>query len=85
MPTASRDVVAGSFDTCAYAMDGTDGAVLWSYPTDNRVYSIYPVGDLNADGTPGVVVGTRTSRLPSRWSTSSTLRTCPPSPTSPRR
>jgi hypothetical protein len=52
-----QDVVAGSFDTYAYAMDGTDGAVLWSYPTGNRVYSIYPVGDLNGDFTPEVVVG----------------------------
>jgi outer membrane protein assembly factor BamB len=52
-----QDVIAGSFDTYAYAMDGTDGTVLWSYPTNYRVYSVYPVGDLNADGTPEVVVG----------------------------
>jgi hypothetical protein len=52
-----QDVVAGSFDTYAYAMDGTDGTVLWSYPTNYRVYSIYPVGDLNGDFTPEVVIG----------------------------
>jgi len=52
-----QDVVAGSFDTYAYAMDGTDGTVLWSYPTGNRVYSIYPVGDLNGDFTPEVAIG----------------------------
>jgi outer membrane protein assembly factor BamB len=52
-----QDVVAGSFDTYAYAMDGTDGTELWAYPTGNRVYSIYPVGDLNGDGTPEVAIG----------------------------
>ncbi|PWB69745.1 MAG: hypothetical protein C3F15_14670 [Holophagae bacterium] len=52
-----QDVVAGSFDTYAYAMDGTDGTMLWSYPTGYRVFSIYPVGDLNGDFTPEVVVG----------------------------
>jgi outer membrane protein assembly factor BamB len=52
-----QDVIAGSFDTYAYAFDGVDGSLIWQFPTNYRVYSIYPVGDLNDDGYPDVVVG----------------------------
>jgi outer membrane protein assembly factor BamB len=54
-----NDVIAGSFDLHAYAMSGVDGEVLWSYDTGNRVYSVAPVGDLDSDGAPEVVVGTQ--------------------------
>ena len=53
------DVVAGSFDLHAYAMSGSDGEVLWSYNTGNRVFSIAPVGDLDGDGSADVVIGTQ--------------------------
>lgn len=52
-----EDVIAGSFDTFVYAMSGIDGAVLWTYATGNRVYSVFPAGDLNGDGISEVVVG----------------------------
>lgn len=52
-----EDVIAGSFDTNVYAMSGTDGAVIWTYPTGNRVYSVFPAGDLTGDGFSEVVVG----------------------------
>ena len=54
-----HDVIAGSFDTNVYAMDGKSGDVLWTYPTANRVLSVYPVGDLTNDGIPEVAVGTQ--------------------------
>lgn len=54
-----QDVIAGSFDTNVYAMDGKNGDVLWFYPTGNRVFSVYPVGDLTGDGIPEVAVGTQ--------------------------
>lgn len=54
-----EDVIAGSFDTNVYAMSGVDGAVLWTYPTGNRVYSVYPASDLNGDGLSEVAVGTQ--------------------------
>ncbi|MEN8163603.1 MAG: hypothetical protein ABFS37_05695, partial [Acidobacteriota bacterium] len=38
-------------------MNGATGAVLWTFPTSYRVYSIAPVGDLSGDGIPEVVVG----------------------------
>lgn len=52
-----EDVIAGSFDTNVYAMSGADGTVIWTYPTGNRVYSVYPAGDLTGDGISEVVVG----------------------------
>ncbi len=55
----NQDVIAGSFDYHVYAMDGVDGTVLWSYDTGNRVFSVYPAGDLDGDGRPEVVVGTQ--------------------------
>jgi hypothetical protein len=54
-----EDVVAGSFDYHIYAMDGDSGEVFWKYKTNNRAYSVYPVGDLNNDGRPEVAVGTQ--------------------------
>ena len=51
------DVIAGSFDTFAYAMNGLNGHLIWTFPTNYRVYSVYPAGDLNRDGYPEVVVG----------------------------
>jgi len=53
----NQDVIAGSFDTVVYAMDGKTGAMLWTYPTGYRVYSVHPAGDLNGDGIPEVIVG----------------------------
>jgi hypothetical protein len=40
-------------------MSGTDGEILWSFNTGNRVYSVAPVGDLDGDGGPEVAVGTQ--------------------------
>ncbi len=54
-----QDVIAGSFDYHVYALDGDDGTIFWAFNTDNRIYSVYPVGDLNADGRPEVAVGTQ--------------------------
>ena len=52
-----QDVIAGSFDTNVYAMDGKNGTILWTFPTGYRVYSVYPIGDLTGDGVPEVAVG----------------------------
>ena len=54
-----EDVVAGSFDYHVYALDGDTGDVFWAYDTQNRVFSVHPVGDLNGDGRPEVVAGTQ--------------------------
>ena len=55
----NADVIAGSFDTNVYALDGDSGAVLWSFNTGNRAFSVYPVGDLNGDGRPEVAAATQ--------------------------
>lgn len=54
-----QDVIAGSFDTHVYAMNGQTGAVLWSFPTGNRVFSVYPLDDLDGDGVPEVGAATQ--------------------------
>lgn len=54
-----QDVIAGSFDYHVYAMDGDSGEIFWQYNTGNRVFSVYPVGDLNDDGWPEVAAGTQ--------------------------
>ena len=54
-----QDVIAGSFDYHVYALDGDDGTIFWAFNTDNRVFSVYPVGDLDGDGGPEVAVGTQ--------------------------
>jgi outer membrane protein assembly factor BamB len=54
-----EEVIAGSFDTFVYALDGDDGEVFWAYDTNERVFSVYPVGDLNDDGRADVAVGTQ--------------------------
>ncbi|MCP4248538.1 MAG: PQQ-binding-like beta-propeller repeat protein, partial [bacterium] len=54
-----QDVIAGSFDYHVCALDGDDGSVLWDFDTNNRVFSVYPAGDLDGDGIPEVVAGTQ--------------------------
>jgi VCBS repeat protein len=49
------DVVAGSYDVVA--LRGTDGALIWRAPSDDRVWPGIAIGDLAGDGHPAIVVG----------------------------
>ncbi|MEW6744770.1 MAG: PQQ-binding-like beta-propeller repeat protein [Planctomycetota bacterium] len=53
------DVLFGSFDGKIYCVDGTGGTELWSHDTNNRIYSVASIGDLNGDGTCEAIAGTQ--------------------------
>ncbi|MBD3160244.1 MAG: PQQ-binding-like beta-propeller repeat protein [Candidatus Lokiarchaeota archaeon] len=64
-----------------YARDGKNGTVLWSFQTGDDVCSSPAIDDLDDDGTPDVVVGSRDNRVyaltaaPSPTTTDSTSET----------
>lgn len=65
-----RDIVMGagghefeSSDFGVIALDGQDGAPLWSVPARDQVVGSPTFNDLNGDGTPDVVIGGRSAVL----------------------
>ncbi|MEO0180554.1 MAG: FG-GAP-like repeat-containing protein [candidate division WOR-3 bacterium] len=53
----SAEVILGSWDHNLYCLNGSNGALEWSFTTGDRVYSSPAVADVDGDGTAEVVVG----------------------------
>jgi hypothetical protein len=49
--------VAGSFTGAVALINGATGEEIWTCPSEAKIFTVRPIGDVNGDGVPDIIAG----------------------------